>query len=88
MDHTPTLLRCWRKNSDSRPLRPEEIKRLAAALLSLQRGLTGKRTLAGSGYMNEDASLGAYLLYYYRITYAQITFAVHSFLIRLYLCFA
>ncbi len=82
MDHTPTLLRCWRKNSDSRPLRPEEIKRLAAALLSLQRGLTGKRTLAGSGYMNEDASLGAYLLYYYRITYAQITFAVHSFLSR------
>lgn len=82
MNHTPTLLRCWRKNRDSRPLTPEEIKRVAKALVTLQRGLTGSRTLAGARYMDEDGTLGAYLLYYYNITFAQISFALKSFLSR------
>lgn len=80
MNHTKTILRCWRNRQDARTLSETETERVARVLLTLQRGLTGNRTLAGTGYMDEDAALGAYLLYYYTVTHTQITFALRSFL--------
>lgn len=44
---------------------------LAADLLSLQRGLTGDRSLIGSSYMQEARRLSAYLAFYWPISYAQ-----------------
>lgn len=42
-----------------------------SALLSLQRGLTGKRELAGSAYMDDPALLAAYSEYYLEVSRAQ-----------------
>ena len=68
--HIKTLLSCF--HSSSKPLCKEEIKKTGEALLSLQRGLTGSRTLAGNGYMQDKNFLGAYLLYYWPSTYVQL----------------
>ncbi len=48
-------------------------QRTARALLRLQRGLTGERELAGSHYMEENDLLSAYLLYYWPVSYQQIS---------------
>lgn len=80
MNHTKTLTACWRGKSDPKPLHATEIKRVAKALFSLQRGLTGERRLAGAGYMDTADLLGAYLLYYFPVTHRQITLALTSFL--------
>lgn len=45
---------------------------VASALLSLQRGLTGDRALAGSGYMDDPDYLAAYLEYYRAVSMAQV----------------
>jgi SAM-dependent methyltransferase len=42
-----------------------------AALLRLQRGLTSERLLAGAGYMEDPDLLGAYLLYYWPVSYLE-----------------
>lgn len=42
-----------------------------AALLSLQRGLTGDRALAGTGYMDDPDLLAAYSAYYLEVSRAQ-----------------
>ncbi len=44
----------------------------ASALLSLQRGLTGDRALAGAGYMDDPDYLAAYLEYYRAVSMAQV----------------
>ncbi len=76
------LLSLWRANENEAPLNKSEVSRVGKALLNLQRGLTGSRNLIGVNYMQDDASLGAYLLYYYRITHQQITLAFESFLAK------
>ena len=43
-----------------------------SALLSLQRGLTGNRELAGSGYMDDPAYRAAYADYYRAVSMAQV----------------
>ncbi len=53
-----------------------EIEAASAALLALQRGLTGDRSLAGSGYMDDGELLGAYLLYYWPVSYMQVSVAL------------
>ncbi len=73
------LLAVWRGNGNDAPLNKSEVSRVGKALLNLQRGLTGNRNLVGVNYMQDDSSLGAYLLYYYRITHRQITLAFDSF---------
>ncbi len=73
------LLRLWQGNVCDAPLKKSEVSRVAKALLRLQRGLTGNRNLIGTNYMQDEASLGAYLLYYYPITHRQITLALDSF---------
>jgi SAM-dependent methyltransferase len=70
-----TLISLWRTSKNTDTLSAQEVKTAGNALLSLQRGLTGDRQLAGTGYMDNDALLGAYLLYYWPVSYMQTSFA-------------
>jgi SAM-dependent methyltransferase len=75
----PSLVETWRGNNA--PLREakltrREIEKAGAALLSLQRGLTGDRRLAGERYMDSSELLGAYLLYYWPVSYMQVSLAL------------
>ncbi|WP_455382452.1 small ribosomal subunit Rsm22 family protein [Salinispira pacifica] len=71
----PRLIGLWRGGSSAGPadrLTPRELRPLAAALRELSTGLTGSRRLAGSRYMNDPRLLGAYLLYFWPVSYAQL----------------
>jgi len=59
-----------------------EIESVGAALLRLQRGLTGKRGLAGAPYMDDPDLLGAYLLYYWPVSYAEASLAIAELALR------
>jgi SAM-dependent methyltransferase len=75
----PDLIEAWRKARRLRAagvLGRREIAEAGAALLSLQRGLTGARSLAGAGYMEDDELLGAYLLYYWPVSYMQVSLSL------------
>jgi SAM-dependent methyltransferase len=88
----PTLVDLWREGpvprraSGARPAIPgrreaarlsaAELEGAGAALLRLQRGLTGERSLVSSAYMDEAELLGAYLLYYWPVSYLQVGFAL------------
>jgi SAM-dependent methyltransferase len=82
--HLPFLLSAWRDTFGSAGgtagtadrLRPPEIDSAGRALLRLQRGLTGERELAGAGYMGSPDLLGAYLLYYWPVSYLQVSLAL------------
>ncbi len=81
--HIPRLMELWREghNLDRRftekhRLSGREIEVAGASLLALQRGLTGGRSLAGAGYMDDPAILGAYLLYYWPVSYMQVSLAL------------
>ena len=52
------------------------LQRAAQNIVELQRGLTGKRSLVGNAYMQQAASLQAYLLYYWPVSYAQTVAAL------------
>jgi SAM-dependent methyltransferase len=77
----PALVGAWRESrkasgpGQAGPLSRREIETATAALLELQRGLTGDRRLAGSGYMDDPNLLGAYLLYYWPVSYLQVSLA-------------
>src|SRR5574344_684102 len=73
--HLSSLISLWRQNGKSSPLSANELTDVSSSLLSLQRGLTGNRQLAGAGYMQNDSLLGAYLLYYWPVSYMQISYA-------------
>lgn len=49
-----------------------EYARISDALLRLQRGLTGTRSLIGARYMDEPDLLAAYLFFYWPVSYAQV----------------
>lgn len=53
-----------------------ETEAAGAALLELQRGLTGSRARAGSFYMEDRELFGAYLLYYWPVSYMQVSLAL------------
>lgn len=76
----PRLIAVWRKarakgrRPDSGPedrLLPHEVKELGAAVRQLSMGLTRDRELAGARYMDDPKLLGAYLLFYWPVSYAQ-----------------
>jgi SAM-dependent methyltransferase len=78
----PRLLAVWRearagagRRARGRPpedaLLPDELREVAAAVSRLSRGLTRERELAGARYMDEDRLLGAYLLFYWPVSYLQ-----------------
>ncbi len=74
--HLPTLLRMWHPKGPKLNFR--ELKDVSASLLTLQRGLTGNRQLSGAGYMEDNNFLGAYLLYYWPVSFLQIYYAAMS----------
>lgn len=55
-----------------------DLRRAAANIVDLQRGLTGSRALAGNAYMQKSASLQAYLLYYWPVSYVQTKAALQK----------
>jgi len=52
-------------------LSPAELKEVAAGVRQLSLGLTRDRQLAGARYMDDPKLLGAYLLFYWPVSYAQ-----------------
>jgi SAM-dependent methyltransferase len=52
-------------------LLPDELREVAAAVGRLSKGLTRERELAGARYMDEERLLGAYLLFYWPVSYLQ-----------------
>ncbi len=57
---------------------PGDLRRLGGALKNLQRGLTGDRTLAGSGYFSTRDFLDIYLLYYWPVSFMQASYALEE----------
>ncbi|MDD3163773.1 MAG: small ribosomal subunit Rsm22 family protein [Sphaerochaetaceae bacterium] len=76
--HIPQLISIFRGGASGSRLTSGEVARASQALLKLQRGLTGDRELAGSKYMLDSLSLGAYILYYWPISYLQASIALSS----------
>jgi len=76
------LIDAWRSGTGRKgpaaKLLPSEIASVGKALLGLQRGLTGDRRLAGKGYMDDPDLLGAYLLYYWPVSYLQVGLALEA----------
>jgi len=77
-----SLIDAWRSGTGRKGpegrLLPSEIASVGKALLGLQRGLTGDRRLAGKGYMDDPDLLGAYLLYYWPVSYLQLGLALEA----------
>jgi ribosomal protein RSM22 (predicted rRNA methylase) len=77
----PRLLAGWRaarrgpRRGGPRPppdqLLPDELREVAAAVTRLSTGLTRERELAGARYLDDERLLGAYLLFYWPISYLQ-----------------
>ena len=76
--HIPSLVSLWKQKESGASLSDKEYKSVSSSLLSLQRGLTGKRDLIGVNYMEDKAYLGAYLLYYWPVSYLQVSYAAES----------
>ncbi len=71
----PRLISVWRSaRGSSGPagqLTGNEIRDVSAGIRQLSLGLTRERTLAGQRYMDDPKLLGAYLLFYWPVSYAQ-----------------
>jgi hypothetical protein len=52
-------------------LLPDELREVGAAVSRLSRGLTRERELAGARYLDDERLLGAYLLFYWPVSYLQ-----------------
>ena len=52
-------------------LLPDELREVAAAVQRLSLGLTRDRKLVGARYLDDDRLLGAYLLFYWPVSYLQ-----------------
>ena len=72
----PRLIAVWRKARKGPPgpkdrLTPPELREVGVAVKRLSHGLTRERELAGARYMDDPKLLGAYLLFYWPVSYAQ-----------------
>ena len=71
----PRLVAVWRrarKLPEGPPtLTAKELKEVASGIRTLSLGLTRERELAGAKYMDDPRLLGAYLLFYWPVSYAQ-----------------
>jgi SAM-dependent methyltransferase len=74
----PTLLlQSWRPSRKGPPdrLEKQELVEVANALVKLSGGLN-RRDLSGQRYLNQSVLLGAYLLYYFPVSYAQAKYVL------------
>jgi len=71
----PRLIAVWRKSRRREgpfgKLTPQEVREVGAGVKQLSHGLTRERELAGARYMDDPKLLGAYLLFYWPVSYAQ-----------------
>ncbi len=72
----PRLIATFRKRGKRPPgpedrLTPQEVREVASGVKQLSMGLTRERKLAGATYMDDPKLLGAYLLFYWPVSYAQ-----------------
>ena len=71
----PHLIAAWRrmtgKSGAATSLSSRELDEVAASVYELSRGLVGDRELIGSSYLEDPGKLGAYLLYFWPVSYAQ-----------------
>ena len=72
----PRLIAVWRQarrkgDGPETRLTPQEVKEVGAGVKQLSLGLTRERQLAGAKYMDDPRLLGAYLLFYWPVSYAQ-----------------
>ena len=71
----PHLIAAWRrmtgKSGKATSLSSRELEEVAASVYELSRGLVGDRELIGSSYLEDPGKLGAYLLYFWPVSYAQ-----------------
>jgi len=67
----PGLRALWRGGEGAQPLSREETARVVAGIARLSAGLTRERALVGERYLDDPELLGAYLLFYWPISYAQ-----------------
>jgi SAM-dependent methyltransferase len=79
----PRLIAAWRRARKTRGGPPEgltsqELKEVGAAVRVLSHGLTRDRELAGARYMEDPRLLGAYLLFYWPVSYAQARHALRE----------
>lgn len=74
--YLPLLLEAWRGNPS--PLEKEELLRISHRVRQLSHGLTGSRELAGSPYLEDPISLGAYLFYYWPISYRTASYILST----------
>jgi len=73
----PHLLSVWRQGlGPIDGLTTAEADGIAAGVKELSRGLTGDRSLAGGKYLDRQDLLGAYLLYYWPVSFAQTLYAL------------
>ena len=70
------------KSPREKGLSGKELERFGSVLKSLQRGLTGERRLAGASYFSREDFLGAYLLYYWPVSYCQVSLALEEIRMR------
>ncbi len=71
----PRLIAAWRRLA-GRPgaatsLDAREVREVGDAVCALSQGLIGERELIGRAYMDDAAHLGAYLLYFWPVSYMQ-----------------
>ncbi len=78
----PRLIQLWRKQAKSQwqdapdgRLAPAEAKSVAAGIQRLSHGLTRGRELAGEFYFSDPVMFGAYLLYFWPVSYVQARLA-------------
>jgi SAM-dependent methyltransferase len=86
--YLPLLFRVWRKRRRESGesmvpgapgrLSDNELHDAASAVKELSRGFTRDRSLAGAPYMEDPRLLGAYLLFYWPLSYAQAWAAILS----------
>jgi SAM-dependent methyltransferase len=82
----PHLIRLWRQQfgyPEKQPfLTPLEIQRLARGVRMLSHGLTRERKLTGEDYFKNPDLLGAYLLFYWPVSYVQARYILKTHSIR------
>jgi hypothetical protein len=69
----PRLVAVWRRHQICRPptLAGRELKEIGQGVRALSAGLTRDRALVGARYLDDPRLLGAYLLFYWPVSYAQ-----------------